>query len=253
MKDTPADARRHIERVSGAICGILGGDLVGLYVHGSLALGCFNPAWSDIDILAVTGRNLTEEEKLALVDVFLRLSLDPYAVEADLLSVEQLRNWRHPSPFELHYSEWRRARWEADPRATLASFPDGSADLAAHVAVARAEGIAVIGPPPQEIFPRVPDADFRDSLLRDLAWCRDVESGDLYGILSPCRIWAALATGEVHSKASGAQWALSRLPVDLRPMVDRALATYSGADEPTDVDETERGRLIDFIEEHVRR
>ena len=32
---------------------ILGGNLVGLYLHGSLALGGFNPRRSDVDYIAV--------------------------------------------------------------------------------------------------------------------------------------------------------------------------------------------------------
>src|SRR5262249_9459963 len=156
-------------------------------------------------------------------------------------------NWRHPSPFELHYSEWRRERWAEDPEGTLASFPAENTDLAAHVSVVRARGVALVGPPPQEIFPRVLDADLRDSLLRDLDWARETQAGPLYGILSPCRIWSTLETGEVQSKASGAQWALARLPENLRPMVERALATYTGVRETIDVDADEQRQLHDFV------
>jgi predicted nucleotidyltransferase len=242
-----------LDRLTDGLETTLGDALVGAYLHGSLALGCFNEATSDIDILAVTARTLTRDEKLALVDVLLRDSLDPYAVEADVVSLDQLRNWHHPSPFELHYSEWRRERWAKDPAETLASFPEENADLAAHVSVLRARGVALFGPPPEEIFPRVHEADLRDSLLRDLDWARETESGTLYGILSPCRIWATLATGELHSKTSGARWALPRLHEELRPMVERALVSYTGAGEPVEIDEDGRQRLIDFVDERVRR
>ena len=63
---------------------------------------------------------------------------------------------------------------------------------------------------------------------------------------------ATLETGEVHSKATGAAWALGRLPADLRPLVARALASYTGAGEPIEVDEDERRRLIDYVAGHVR-
>ena len=32
---------------------ILGDELVGVYLHGSAAMGCFNPAKSDLDLLIV--------------------------------------------------------------------------------------------------------------------------------------------------------------------------------------------------------
>jgi predicted nucleotidyltransferase len=246
----PAAVRAQLERLTSALQATVGEALVGLYVHGSLALGCFNETTSDIDVLGVTERALTEDEKLALVEVFLEISLDPYSVEADVVSVVQLQDWRHPSPFELHYSEWRRDRWTADPRATLASFPAENADLAAHVTVVRERGIALVGPSAESVFPKVPDADFRDSLLRDLEWSRTADPA-VYGILSPCRIWATLGTGELHSKASGARWALSRLPEELRPMVEGALASYNGAGEAIEVDEDGRRRLIDFVDERV--
>jgi streptomycin 3"-adenylyltransferase len=250
--EAPASARAQLDRLTDGLQTTLGNALVGLYVHGSLALGCFNAAQSDIDVLAVGGRALTRAEKLALVDLFLRISLDPSPVEADVLSVAQLQDWRHPSPFELHYSEWRRDRWTADPRATLASFPTENADLAAHVAVTRDRGIPLVGPPPETVFPQVTDSDFRDSLLRDLEWSRTADPA-VYGVLSPCRIWATLETRELHSKASGARWALPRLPEELRPMVEQALASYGGAGEAIDVHEDERQHLIDVVEERVRR
>ena len=34
---------------------IIGDDLAGIYLHGSLAMDCFNPDRSDIDLIVVTG------------------------------------------------------------------------------------------------------------------------------------------------------------------------------------------------------
>lgn len=36
-------------------CGILGNDLVGVYLHGSAAMGCFDGRVSDLDLLIVVG------------------------------------------------------------------------------------------------------------------------------------------------------------------------------------------------------
>jgi hypothetical protein len=43
------------------------------------------------------------------------------------------------------------------------------------------------------------------------------------------------------------------LPADLRPLMERALASYTGVGDPTQVDEDEQQRLIDFVNERVRR
>ena len=50
----------------------------------------------------------------------------------------------------------------------------------------------------------------------------------LYPALSLARAWATLATAEIHSKATGAQWALPRLPPEHRPALERSLAVYRG-------------------------
>lgn len=158
---------------------------------------------------------------------------------------------RHPSPYEFHYSGSHSERFSRDAARHPSELGSQNADLAAHVTVPRAAGISVFGSEPQQLLPDVPFEDYRDSLLRDLEWARTVES-DSYGILSPSRIWATLATGTVHSKVTGTEWAIARLPDDLKPPVEAALAAYrDGA--PTSVDELIRRRLYEYIADKVRR
>lgn len=49
----PADVRRDIERYLGAVDGALAGFVEGLYVTGSIPLGDYRPAISDVDLVAV--------------------------------------------------------------------------------------------------------------------------------------------------------------------------------------------------------
>lgn len=39
-------------------------DLTGIYLHGSLAMGCFNSNKSDIDLIIVIRNNITDIQKL---------------------------------------------------------------------------------------------------------------------------------------------------------------------------------------------
>lgn len=247
--DAPAELRDQVRALQTGMTDVLGTSLVGMYVHGSLALGCFN-ARSDVDLIAAVSRPLGLEEKLALTDVLLHVSAAPYAIELHVLTTDQLHSWRHPSGFELHFGETHRESLAVEPVAELERMSPTDPDLAAHVKVARAAGIALAGLPPHEAFPEIPWEDYADALRRDLEWTRTSRSA-LYGILSPCRVWASLETGEVHSKASGAEWALPRLPADLRPHVQRALASYVGAGEAIDVDDDERRRLQAYVEQRV--
>jgi streptomycin 3"-adenylyltransferase len=246
----PDVVRPQLDELADGLLALLGADLGGLYLHGSIALSCFNSARSDIDAIALTARPLSDDERFAVADLFLRISARPYAIEAHLVTTEQLRRWRYPPPYDFHYGESHRERLALDPAAPLGRPVEGDPDLAAHYDVVRAVGIALVGPPPRSVFPEVPPADLEDALRRDFEWCRGVRSA-LYGVLSPCRIWAALGTGELHSKTTGAEWALTRLPTELRPPVERALDSYRGAGEPIELDEAERQRLLTYIEQRL--
>ena len=52
---------------------ILGADLVGISVHGSLAFGCFHWQSSDVDFLVVTRREPAQAQKEALIRTLLEL------------------------------------------------------------------------------------------------------------------------------------------------------------------------------------
>ena len=75
----------------------------------------------------------------------------------------------------------------------------------------------------------MPRADYRRAVAADLPWCLEhAESRRLHAVLSLPRIWAGLTTDGVHSKATAAEFALSRLPPNLRPALAHAVAVYRG-------------------------
>ena len=217
--------------------GVVGEDVVGVYLHGSLALGCFNPALSDIDLLVVTKRALTPEQRQALGRVLRRSG----RIEISFLAAPSLRPWRHPAPYDLHFT--------GSDGSMLG--PGEDHDLAAHVSVTRHAGVALFGPPPNDVFPEVPWEDYEDSLRRDLAWSRD-HSTELYGVLSPARIWATLSTKEIHSKDSGAAWALERAPAEFRPLLERAREMYRTGDQQHAFEREQVLRFADFVTDQLR-
>ncbi len=256
--DSPVQVRDQIARLSDALQDALGEVLVGLYLHGSLVLGCFNLARSDIDLLAVTERSMSRSEKSVVSSILLGASGDwtpgpPRPLEISFLSRGDLDPWRHPTPYDLHFGEVWRPAFEQGLDEVLPGQTNPDADLAAHITVVRERGIVLLGAPIQEVFPPVPRADYVDSLLRDLRWSRDrAAQAPLYAILSMAREWATLATGELHSKDSGAAWATVRLPPDLRPLVNGAIASYrgDGADLIVDLDGLER--FVAYVDARVQ-
>lgn len=71
--DVEGQDRAQIGKVLAALDEILGGDLMGAYLHGSAVLGGLRP-YSDIDVLAGSGRRLTRREKERLVARLLAIS-----------------------------------------------------------------------------------------------------------------------------------------------------------------------------------
>ena len=61
-----------LARVKDACIHILSHKLVGIYVHGSIALGCFSWDTGDIDFLIVVSSELNQSEKRHLYPLFLK-------------------------------------------------------------------------------------------------------------------------------------------------------------------------------------
>lgn len=251
--DVPARERTQVESLQHGLEAVLGPKLIGVYLHGSLALGCFNPARSDIDAIAVADRAPTEDEQRALVELTLRLSergppprKSGCPLELSIVTAADLNPWRYPTPYVFHFGESWRLRLEGG------ELPSSGTDhdLAAHLTVLRHAGVALSGPAVATTFPTVPPADYRDSLLRDLTYAKEERLG-LYGVLTGSRIWATLATGRLHSKDSGAAWVETRAAPRFRPLVSTALRVYRGeSDEPVDPAETRA--YLDAVEAELR-
>jgi predicted nucleotidyltransferase len=230
----------------------LGEALVGVYVHGSVALGCFSPGVSDLDLIVVSRRRTSHGEKAELVEILAQTSGNPAELEIHFLAQPDFEPWRHPTPFDFHYSDDWRAALQADLEAALARQQEPDPDLAAHIAVARRRGVAVFGPPPAEIFPEVPWEDYADALLRDLRWVSEGGIREpLYRVLSPARVWATLATKEIHSKETAAAWALERARPDMRPLLASALARYRGETDGFLADEETLRSFVAYAEAEV--
>jgi streptomycin 3"-adenylyltransferase len=247
-----AEAQSQAVLLAGALRKALGETLVGVYLHGSIVLGGFNAELSDLDVVAVARRRTSIEEKHRLVELLADASGNPSPLEFHLLAESDLRPWQHPTPFDFHYSDVWRDALRADLAEALGRQRGADPDLAAHVMVVRERGVALEGPPPAEVFPEVPWDDYVDSLLRDLGWARSMDKPwPVYCVLSPARIWATLATGEIQSKDSGAAWALDRIRPDLRPVLAAALARYRGESAAFEVDDPELERYGAYVETEV--
>jgi streptomycin 3"-adenylyltransferase len=239
--DCPAPVRAQVEGLVAGLRTALGKNLIGVYLHGSLAMGCFNPTRSDLDLLVVTRRGMPVEMKREVTGLLLQVSGAPAPVEISFLRAADLRPWRHPTPYDFHYSEdWRERTRQALADGSWRAWndaPPADPDLAAHIAITRRRGLRLRGAPIDQVFPVVPAADYLDSIVRDFHWGRaGLGANPVYFILNTCRIMAYRRAGLICSKDEGGAWALPLLPEEHRAVVARALVAYRGDDPPPALD-----------------
>jgi Aminoglycoside adenylyltransferase, C-terminal domain/Nucleotidyltransferase domain len=181
---------------------LLGDDLLGAYLHGSAVLSGGGPH-SDVDVLAVAARRTTDDERQRMLGLCRSVSLSPRPLEFDLVVASEIRPWRHPAPYDFHYSELRRD----------GSGPGTNRDLASAVTMVLAGNTTLYGPPPAQLLDPVPRADYMDAILKDTETVDEYLPWDTRNvILTLARVWAGIGSDVVHSKASAAEWALLCLP-----------------------------------------
>jgi streptomycin 3"-adenylyltransferase len=255
--DCPETVRDQVERFLSVLREILSDNLVGVYLHGSLAMGCFNPKRSDIDLLAITRRGMSVEEKRRIAELLLNISGSPYPIEVSFLSERDLNPWEHPTPFDLHYSEMWRRQYEED--LSSGRWRDWNEerhkdeDLAAHITVILNRGISLYGPSPRVVFPSIPEKDYIASILSDFEWARDrIIEDPVYGVLNLCRVYRYLLEGRISSKEEIGVWALRSLPGEFHGIIAQALEIYRGKDEDTPFDKTTLEKFATYMGESVK-
>jgi hypothetical protein len=193
---------------------ILGDTFTGLYLHGSLAYGDFNPRTSDIDFVVVTQGLLPSGTFYALKEMHSGLFASGLAwcqkLEGAYIPKDQLR--RHdpahaPIPWlgmDGHFameklgSDWILQRW-----------------------ILREKGITVSGPSLHGLIDPISPDDLREAVRQNLRawWSPPFPSPDrflrgeyqAYAVLTMCRSLFVLEHGRVASKPEAARWAIGAL------------------------------------------
>jgi hypothetical protein len=228
---------------------VLGDHFVGMYVHGSLASGDFNPQRSDVDFVVVTADELPDEMLPALEAMHARIAATAKwaaKLEGSYIPRHALRRYdpahaRHPAlcvdgsfGLDQHASDWVIQRH-----------------------VIRERGIVVAGPAPQTLIDPVEPDDLRRAVrgvLREW-WSPQLDDPtrlhsseyQAYAILTMCRALYTLQYGIVVSKSVAARWAQEALGERWAAIIERAAAWRRGA-QLDHLDET-----LDFIRYTLER
>lgn len=222
--------------------GVLGQDLLGVYVYGSSIVGGVQK-YSDLDLFVVAGRATTHDEKATLGSRLVSISRNFFSlfdedadqdlsrpVELMLVVQSEINPWRYPPTFDFQYGDWLRKDFESGNVEPWASKT--MPDLALLITQVRLASKTILGPAPDQLLPQVPYQDFMTASVKELdSLMADIGFDTRNVLLTLARIWSTVETDAIRSKSDAAAWVLDRLPIDYQPVMQRARAVYLGEDD----------------------
>ena len=232
---------------------ILRDDLVGVYLHGSAVMGCFNPEKSDVDLIVVVNRPMSDPVKRAFLERVVDLNGQGPAkgIEMSVVLREVCEPFVYPTPYELHFSAGHLAAYREDPEGYIRRMQGDDKDLAAHFTIIRARGRCLYGAPIEDVFDQVPRRDYLDAIWYDVENApEEIAAYPMYLTLNLARVLAYRTEGKVLSKKEGGEWALGNVPERFHPLLRTALADYGGDTEEaydTEAAEAYAGYMLDRI------
>ena len=215
--------QQFVERV----LSILGDNIIGVYLQGSHAMGDADRD-SDCDIMVVIRQPLMAANIPVLNRMHQSLydEIDGYwskHLEGSYFPADQLRKLTPNQPL-LHYF---------DNGSTQLELSDHDNTQVVRWCM-RECGITLFGTPVAELVDTVSAEELKAELRTLMAdWGRDLLAHpegfrrtwvQSFSVVSFCRMLHTLATGRVHSKPAGVQWAHTNLAPEWHDFIDRAQA-----------------------------
>jgi predicted nucleotidyltransferase len=211
-------------------CHIFEKNLVGIYLHGSIAMGCFNPMKSDLDILLVVENAITDLQKKKFMDVIVDLNDNApvKGIEMSLVRSEHCRNFVYPTPFDLHFSNMHLNWYKSSPNEYIEKMNGTDHDLAAHFVITKNRGIVLYGKSISDVFGEISSEAYLDSIKSDIIQSQDeVIDNPIYIILNLCRVLAHVQDRLVLSKKEGGEWGIKNIYDKYQGLIKDALVCYT--------------------------
>jgi hypothetical protein len=208
---------------------IIGNDLVGLYLTGSLTYGDFNPDSSDIDFLTIMKKPLSQE-KFEQIKQLHNKTGNTYPkwskrIEGSYITTAMLeealppQKSKTPRPYINEGNFWE-------------PFPAYGNEWTINLHVLYERGIALLGPDPKEIIDPVSIEALREASrkdlyeewepkLKDTTWLKNSHY-QAYITLTMCRILYRAIHIDVASKKVAATWAKRELGKPWRDLIKKA-------------------------------
>ncbi|HWC14853.1 MAG TPA: aminoglycoside adenylyltransferase family protein [Actinomycetota bacterium] len=228
-----------VQQVLDIVNSVVGEQVRGAYLFGSAVVGGLKPR-SDLDLMVVCARRITEDERGALIRKLLDVSAKPRYVEVTIVVEGEIKPWRYPPRMDFQYGDWWRPEFESGD---LQPWEEMNPDLATLVKMVLIADNPLQGPPPAEIFDPVPQQDLVAATFAGIEpLLQDLEGDARNVVLTLARMWSSLTTGQITSKDAAASWALARLPERHQEVVAEARAVYLGDEQHESEDFVARAR-----------
>jgi streptomycin 3"-adenylyltransferase len=208
---------------------IIGNKLTGIYLHGSMAMNCFNPEKSDIDLLIVIENDITDAQKMEFMKQVVKMNKQAptKGLEMSIVKREYCKPFVYPTPFELHFSPMHVQWFRDNPENYVENMKGEDKDLAAHVTILNRYGIVLYGELIEKVFGEVLKKDYVESIWFDVKAARnDIADQPMYITLNLCRVLAFLKEDLYLSKKQGGEWGITHLPKKYHPLIIHALDCY---------------------------
>lgn len=227
-----------LEVIVSSIRGVLGDDLLGIYVYGSYVSGGFDPGVSDLDLVAVTSPEVVRIDLGGLEQVHQDIvRRDPEwsdRIEIVYIGRAALRSFRtSPGPLAV-----------VSPGEPFHLRDDRPLDWLQNWYLIREAGVALYGPAADAVVPPITRTEFVEAAVRYAAESSsrsfaEASPGSIaYAVLTMCRAHRTVQTLLPCSKQEAATWTRERMP-EWAWLIDAALrcrlsrGTHGFDDEPT--------------------
>lgn len=208
---------------------VIGDKLTGIYLHGSMAMNCFNPEKSDIDLLIVIESDITDMQKMEFMKQIVKMNEQApvKGLEISIVKREYCKPFVYPTPFELHFSPMNLQWFRDNPGNYVENMKGEDKDLAAHFTIINRYGVVICGEQIKNIFGEVSKKDYVDSIWFDVKGAReDITDEPMYMILNLCRGLAFLQEHLYLSKQQGGEWGIEHIPEKYHSIILQALDCY---------------------------
>lgn len=223
MAHVPEKVSALLRELGARLPAVLGRNLLGVYLYGSLTQGAFDPEQSDVDCIAVTRRDLSEAQFRRLNEWLARAAeSNPWAARLQMVFLirdEVLTTDSKSCHFQ--FGVLKRGGSDGNPIIWLNVLESG---------------VVLYGPRPESFVPEITPEILYEALVREVGYLReeisekpesewrDVPSYRAYAVLTLCRILYSFDKGTIVSKPRAARWALRHLPGEWHGLIRQAQA-----------------------------